>query len=155
VSVKQELERLGGPAGGGLAELAAAWPAAVGNAIAANAWPARFTRDGTLVIHTSSSTWAFELGQLEQELRERLGPLAPASLRFVPGPIPEPVGTAPILCQSRVVPGPEDVRRGEAIARGVEDAALRELVARAAAASLAGAARPLGPTASSDKLRYE
>ena len=32
---------------GGLADLVAVWPAAVGPAIAANAWPARIARDGS------------------------------------------------------------------------------------------------------------
>ena len=57
--VRRQLARLG-PAGDTV-EIAAAWPAAVGRAIAANAWPARVSRDGTLHVSTSSSTWAFEL----------------------------------------------------------------------------------------------
>ncbi len=152
-SVRHELERLGGPGSGGIAEIAAAWPAAVGSGIAANAWPARFARDGTLVVHASSSTWAYELSQLEEELRVRLGPLAPARLRFVPGPIPEPAETVPTSCQSPLVPGPGEVRRGEELARGIEAPGLRTAVARAAAASLAAAGRTPGPTASSDRLR--
>jgi hypothetical protein len=152
-SVRHELERLGGPGGGGIAEIAAAWPASVGSGIAANAWPARFARDGTLVVHASSSTWAYELAQLEEEIRARLGPLAPAHLRFVPGPIPEPAETVPTLRQSHLVLGPEEVRRGEELARGIEASGLRTAVARAAAASLAAAGRAPRPTASSDRLR--
>src|SRR5439155_21214632 len=60
--VRRELGRFGPQAG--LGKLVAAWPAAVGAQIAANAWPARFRRDGILVVHTSSSAWAFELAQL-------------------------------------------------------------------------------------------
>ena len=46
--IKRELARFGPAAG--MAELAAAWPNAVGEGIARNAWPARFQRDGVLVI---------------------------------------------------------------------------------------------------------
>ena len=40
--------------------------------VAANAWPARIARDGTLHVNTSSSAWAFELGQLAPTILERL-----------------------------------------------------------------------------------
>jgi predicted nucleic acid-binding Zn ribbon protein len=85
--LRAELIRLG-PAGA-IGEVADAWPEAVGEAIAANAWPARIARDGTLHVATSSSTWAFELTQLEATVRTRLaarlGPSAPPALRFAPG----------------------------------------------------------------------
>ena len=64
--VKRELGRFG--SAGRMAELVAAWPAAVGETVAANAWPARLARDGTLHVHAASSTWAFELQQLEAEI---------------------------------------------------------------------------------------
>jgi hypothetical protein len=151
-SVRRELGRLGGAAGSGMAELVAAWPDSVGPAIANNAWPARVTRDGTLVVHTSSSTWAFELTQLEATVRERLGSLAPPKMRFAPGPIPSPHETVPTLEHSVPTPGPAAVRHGEEIARGIEDPELRNVVARAAAASLARATRRSGPTGRSDRL---
>ena len=68
--VRRELDRFG-PAGA-IADVVAVWPAAVGDSIARNAWPARMARDGTLHVSTSSSAWAFELGLLEHDLRERL-----------------------------------------------------------------------------------
>ena len=68
--VKRELGRFG--AAGAMAEVVEAWPALVGEQIARNAWPARIARDGTLHVATSSSAWAFELGQLAPELLERL-----------------------------------------------------------------------------------
>jgi predicted nucleic acid-binding Zn ribbon protein len=138
--VRRELERFG-PAGR-IADVVDVWPAAVGDSISRNAWPARIARDGTLHVSTSSSAWAFELGLLEADLRERLserlGDSAPAQLRFAPGPLPEQGG-----------PDPEDARRrapnvtdqhlqaGEEVAAAIGDENLRKLVAKAAAASLA------------------
>ena len=43
-----------------MGETVAAWPSAVGEEIARNAWPARFARDGTLIVNTRDSVWAFE-----------------------------------------------------------------------------------------------
>ena len=135
-SVRDELARFGPAAG--VADLVAAWPAAVGPAIAANAWPARIARDGTLHVHTSSAAWAFELAQLEVTLRERLGDLAPPRLRFAVGPLPErAVETAETGRRVRPDPSPDDVADAAALVAGVDDENLRNLVARAAALSLA------------------
>ncbi len=136
--VKRELLRFGPQAG--LGKIVEAWPSAVGEAIARNAWPARIARDGTLHVHASSSAWAFELAQLENDIKERLGELAPPRVRFVPGPLPEPeppgadeaVATAP-------EPSVEDAEQGAELAASIADEKLRNLVARAAAASLAKA----------------
>ena len=142
--VRRELGRLG-PAGA-IGEVTSAWPEAVGPAIAANAWPARIARDGTLHVATSSSAWAFELTQLGATVRERLeealGPVAPPSLRFAPGPLPEP-GPEIVEGSERTVPSPSRDDRAAAaqIAAAVEDSSLREAVARAAAASLAASRR--------------
>ena len=122
--------------------MVAAWPQAVGEGIARNAWPARIARDGTLHVATSSSAWAFELGQmaaaLVERLRSELGPEAPGRLRFAVGPLPEP-GTPAVEDVRRNVPDVTPAARAEAerIARAIDDPALREAVARAAAASLA------------------
>ena len=97
-------------------------------------------RDGTLIVHASSSAWAFELAQLESTVRAHLGELAPPRIRFVPGPRPEPASppsvetTATALDVSR-----DDVDRAAEIAAPIVDESLRKLVARAAAASLAKA----------------
>jgi hypothetical protein len=137
--VRRELGRLG-PAGA-IADVVAAWPEAVGPAIAANAWPSRISRDGTLHVATRSSTWAFELTQLAATIQERLAealePPAPTSLRFAPGRLPEP-GAEDAKEEKRTVPGPSPaaVAAGEEIASAIADPALREAVARAAAASL-------------------
>jgi hypothetical protein len=143
--VKRELGRFGPAAG--MAEVVAAWPGAVGEQIAQNAWPARISRDGTLQVATSSSAWAFELTQLEAEIRRRLGDAvgeaAPERLRFAVGHIPE-TGPEAEPNQKRTVPKVSAAlsAEGERIAASIEDPALREVVARAAAASLATALAP-------------
>lgn len=140
--VRRQLDRFDG---GGIARIVAVWPAAVGAEIARNAWPARIARDGTLHVSVSSSTWAFELTQLEQTIRTRLGealeqPLP--RLRFAPGLIPEvraedePNAAPP----PRIEPRAEDLARADEIAATVSDENLRKVVARAAAMSLARAA---------------
>ena len=68
--VERQLERFDGS--GSMPRIVAAWPAAVGEEVVRNAWPARIARDGTLHVHTSSSVWAFELGQLAPRILERL-----------------------------------------------------------------------------------
>ena len=132
-----------------MAELVAAWPAAVGEAIAANAWPARLSRDGTLHVATSSSAWAFELAQFESELlanlRGAVEEAAPARLRFAPGRLPE---HASVASERRAFerPQPTVAEREEAeqLVAAISDQKLRKIVARAAAASLSRAAAGRG-----------
>jgi hypothetical protein len=136
--VRRELGRFGPQAGiGRIAEL---WPEAVGGQIARNAWPARVSRDGTLHVNTSSSTWAFELAQLEGEVRRRLGENAPPRLRFAPGPLPEPP-TRPVETSAAAPPPPsaDDRRAADESTAAIDDEKLRKLVARAVAAGLAKA----------------
>jgi hypothetical protein len=141
--VRKEVQRFGHH--GAIGEVVKVWADAVGAQIARNAWPARVGRDGTLFVHTSSSAWAFELSQLEGDIRTRLGDAAPAKVRFAPGPLPEhdslpserPVRTP-------VEASPEDAEAGARIAAPIDDEMLRKLVARAAAASLAKARSDLG-----------
>jgi Dna[CI] antecedent, DciA len=141
--VRRELARFGPAAGMG--RIVEAWPSCVGESVARNAWPSRLSRDGTLHVSASSSAWAFELGQLEPTVRgrleEALGDDAPVRLRFAPGRLPEPDSPPPE--ERRVAPpapGPEDLAAADAAASVIEDDELRELVARAAAVSLAQAA---------------
>ena len=69
----------------GLAAVQAAWREAVGEQLAAVAEPVS-ERQGTLTIECAEAVWVQELdlmqGQLLERLRERLGELAPESLRF-------------------------------------------------------------------------
>jgi hypothetical protein len=113
-----------------------AWEEAVGVEIARNAWPARFQRDGTLIVHTRDAVWGFELGQRAAEITERL-PAKPV-LKFVPGPLPElgsestqatPQGSPPVTLEQQ--------ERAAEWAASIEDEDLRNLVAKAAALSLA------------------
>ena len=140
--VRRELGRFGPAAG--MAELVAAWPGAVGEQIAAQAWPARFARDGTLHVAVSSSVWAFELTQLESDIRARLGEVlvenAPARLRFTVGPIPETgLDAEPDAKKNAPKASAAHLAEGERVASAIEDPGLREAVARAIAASLADA----------------
>ena len=138
--VKKELSRFG--AQGGMPEVLDAWPLAVGEMVAANAWPARIGRDGTLYVNTSSSAWAFELGQLAptmlERLRERLGESVPRGLRFAVGPLPE-AGPAEAAEARTAVPEPtqEALQRAADLTAGIEDEELRNRVARAVALGLA------------------
>ena len=140
--VRRELGRFGPAAG--MAEIVAAWPAAVGPQIADQAWPSRLARDGTLHIAVSSSVWAFELTQLEGEIHTRLadvvGELAPARLRFAIGRLPE-TGLDPEPDAKKSAPkvSAEHFAEGERVASAIADPGLREAVAKAVAASLADA----------------
>jgi hypothetical protein len=141
-AVARELGRFGPVAG--MADIVAAWPEAVGPAIARQAWPARIARDGTLYVTTSSSAWAFELTQLEEQARTQLarlvGDAAPARIRFAVGRLPA-TGSDSHSKEKRNVPIVNAAARdeGERIASEISDPALREMVARAAAASFASA----------------
>jgi Dna[CI] antecedent, DciA len=137
-AIRRELGRFG-PAEG-MSPLVEAWPSAVGEVIARNAWPARLARDGTLHVHTTDSIWAFELKSRAEEIRDRLGELAPPRLAFAPGPIPEPVETLSEDAGPDVVePGPEHVAEADSLTRVIRDEDLRKVVAKAAALSLAKA----------------
>jgi hypothetical protein len=134
--IRRELRRHGPQAG--LADLVAVWPGAVGPEIARNAWPARVQRDGTLVVHARDAVWGFELTQRATEIRARL-PGSPA-LKFVPGPLPE-LGEEVVSARER--PPEATLEQAQQAARWaavIDDAELREVVARAARASLARAA---------------
>jgi hypothetical protein len=141
--IRRELGRFGSM-DGDMAAIVRVWTAAVGETVARNACPARLARDGTLHVNTASATWAFELGSLAatilEQLRNELGEAAPPALRFAPGPIPDPVADAPEDRAPRPPEiGPEDRAEAALAAATIEDEELRELVARAAAASLARA----------------
>jgi hypothetical protein len=139
--VERELARGGSRDAIPLAALTAAWPEVVGDAIARQAWPLRIARDGTLHVATSSATWANELGFLADEIVERLqarlGPDAPSRLRCAVGPVPESAADEP---QATVEPPPEVPAEisaeADSAASAIDDPELRELVARAARASL-------------------
>jgi predicted nucleic acid-binding Zn ribbon protein len=137
--VSRELGRFG--AAEGMTRIVEAWPGAVGPTIARNAWPARIARDGTMHVSTSSSSWAFELGQLEADVLRRLraavGAKSPKKLRFAVGKLPELGRDDVERARSEVAqPRPEDVERAAELAASIDDDELREAVAKAAAQSL-------------------
>lgn len=143
-SVRRALQGVGVPDAGQMAELTAAWPTLVGSAIARAAWPQRISRDGTLVVAASSSTWAFELDRMAPEilakLRRDMPSVAPAGLRFVTGLVPEPpAASGEGASASRVAVASAHIRTAETLAAPIDDEDLRASVVRAAAASLARA----------------
>ena len=145
--VERELGRTGSRDALPLAAITSAWPSAVGEQVARQAWPLRIGRDGTLHVATTSATWAFELDRMGAEIAERLASHvgedhAPAKLRFAVGPVPEPgmLGEhAPGSPPKAPVPTPKEVAEAAKAAASIDDPDLRELVARAARASLAKA----------------
>jgi Dna[CI] antecedent, DciA len=137
-AVARELARFGPVSG--IAPVVEAWPEAVGPEVARNAWPARLGRDGSLRVHTRDSVWAFELAVRAEEIRARLGDLAPTRLVFAPGPLPE---SLPAACgtpeRAGVDPLPHHHARAASLVRGIRDEELRKIVAKTVAASLAAA----------------
>lgn len=141
--VERELARGGSRDAIPLAALTAAWPELVGDAIARHAWPLRIARDGTLHVATSSATWANELTfhavEIVERLQSRLGAEAPTRMRCAVGPIPET--PSPADPRPTTAPGPPEVppevaAEAESAASAIDDPELREMVARAARASL-------------------
>jgi hypothetical protein len=140
--VRRELGRFG--SAGQMADIVAAWPGVVGEVVAANAWPARLARDGTLHVAAASSTWAFELQQLEPEIAERfrvtLEAAAPARLRFAPGPLPElPPPAKEASRKPPPEPSLEQTREAHGWAATIASEELRKSVEKAARMSLARA----------------
>jgi len=139
--VERELARGGSRDAIPLAALTASWPEVVGDAIARQAWPLRIARDGTLHVATTSATWANELGFLADEIVERLGARlgsdAPTRVRCAVGPVPESAASEP---EPSVLPPPEVPAEigveADSAASAIDDLELRQLVARAARASL-------------------
>jgi hypothetical protein len=139
-SLRRALRSSGVPDAGVLAQVTRAWPEAVGAAIARSAWPQRLGRDGTLHVTTVSSTWAFELGRMEADIRAKLaaslGDATPPALRFATGLVPAPPAAEEAPAE-KPAPTPEEAAEAATLASGIEDPGLREAVRRAAAASLA------------------
>lgn len=137
--VSRELGRFG--AAEGMTRVVETWPSAVGPTIARNAWPARIARDGTLHVSTSSSSWAFELAQLESDILRRVrtavGAKAPRKIRFAVGRLPELGPDADERAAQTVAePRPEDVAKAAELTAEIDDEELRKVVAKAAARSL-------------------
>ena len=141
--IDRELARSGSRDAIPLAAITAAWPVAVGAAVARQAWPLRLGRDGTLHVAVASSTWAHELDRLQDAildgLRAQLADATPPAVRFAVGPIPEPptsIEDAATENDPPIAVPPEVESAAAAAASEIDDPELRELVARAARASL-------------------
>jgi hypothetical protein len=141
--VERELARSGSRDAIPLAAVTQAWPEVVGAAIARSAWPLRIARDGTLHVATASAAWANELAfhvdEIVGRLRTRLGPDAPVRLRCAVGPIPESGEPSSELPASTASPPQVPLQiasAADSAAAAIADPELRELVARAARASL-------------------
>jgi hypothetical protein len=138
--IKRSLAAAGVPDAAMLSAVTEAWPDTVGPAIARAAWPARIGRDGTLHVNAVSSTWAFELGRLGEQicgrLRVALGDDAPPALRVAPGPVPGQGRSEPTPPEAPQ-PTAAEAAAARDIASAVSDDALRETIRRAAEASLA------------------
>jgi hypothetical protein len=128
-----------GRPGDGALHLGRVWAAAVGEAVAAHTWPARVARDGTVVVHCSSSVWASELElmgrSLATRLQDALGEPEARVLRFRLGPMPHRAPPAPAAPRA---PEPDEATRAQAalLAAAVDDAELRAAVERAIAGRL-------------------
>jgi hypothetical protein len=134
--VERELRRFG-PASG-MAPIVGLWLEAVGPEIARNAWPARLARDGTLHVNARDSIWAFELTSRAEEIKQRLGGVAPRRLAFAPGPLPEASADAGEAPTPRApTPSPDDLAKADSLVRGIRDEDLRKVVAKTVALSLA------------------
>jgi hypothetical protein len=136
--------RAGGSPGAGAEAAAAAlaWPDVVGRAAADHSVPVRRSRAGVLTVACSSASWAHELSARRSELAARLAERCPeaaaASLRFaVADHALRPAGPPPAAPPPRPHPSAAERAAGAAAAAEVGDPALRDLVARAAAASAA------------------
>ena len=91
----------------------------------------------------ASSTWAHELDLLQDAildgLRARLADATPPAVRFAVGPIPEPptpIDDAATENDPPIAVPPEIESEAAAAASKIDDPELRDLVARAARASL-------------------
>ena len=140
-SARRLLAAWGVPDPGPLSAIADIWPATVGDAIARVAWPRRVARDGTLHVATSSAVWAFELTRLGSDIHDRLratlGEAAPTALRFAAGLVPEPSSESESGQPTGPVISADDRKLALRLAAEITDPELRDLVARAASASLA------------------
>ena len=134
--------RSGGPPAGATGALAEAWRGVVGAVVADHTAPLRRSRAGVLTVACSSAAWAQELTMRRDELVRLLAAAAPdagvTGLRFsiadhvTAHAAAEPAVQAP---PPPPVPGARERAIGDGAAAGIADPAVRDLIARAAAAA--------------------
>ena len=97
----------------------------------AAAWPQRIARDGTLHVTTVSSTWAFELGRMEEDVRGKLAragrgrDAAVAPVRARSSPLPRGRGAAG---PQPLAPTPPEEAEAASVSAEIEDPGLRDAV---------------------------
>jgi len=80
---------------------------------------------------------AFELTTRAEEIRARLGKVAPRRMAFAPGSLPEPALDLPDEVRDRPPePTPEHVAKADSLTRVIRDEELRKVVSKAVAMSL-------------------
>lgn len=125
-----------------LASVRAVWPEVTGAGTSTHAYPIRRSRAGVVTVACSDATWSQELGmqadRLQDLLAQALGdPDAVAGLRFVVADHAIPAtDDGPRRPAPPPPPAPEATAAGAAAAAAIDDPALRDLVARAAARSI-------------------
>lgn len=125
-----------------LASVRAAWVEASGPGTVNHAYPIRRSRAGVVTVACADAVWAQELDMRTDELMGRLAriledPDAVAGLRFVVADHAIPTANpGPREVVALPPPAPESIAAGDAVAETIEDPALRDLVARAAARSI-------------------
>ena len=125
-----------------LTSVRAAWAEASGPGTVNHAYPTRRSRAGVVTVACTDAVWAQELDMRGDELMDRLAtilgdPNAVGGLRFVVADhaIPQP-DPGPVVAVDLPPPSPNAAAAGARAAESIEDPALRDLVARAAARSM-------------------
>lgn len=115
-------------------EVVAAWPLAVGPAMAAHTWP-ELLKDSTLTVATDHPAWRQEIHYRKEHILELLNArLGQGGVKEINTVVKSRPGGPVASEEPPLTPGPEANRFGESVAAPVDDAVLREAVARAAAA---------------------
>lgn len=116
-------------------EVFAAWPAAVGTAMAQHTWPLGL-KEGVLTVGTDHPAWRQELhfrqAQVLEALAARLGKGVVKGIHSVVGQRPDGVPNQPAAPVT-----PEVQSWATTLTQGIEDPGLRQALARAAAAQQA------------------
>lgn len=149
------MRKVGGGPDPSVAAAREAWTATVGDAVSAAAQPVRRARSGVVTVACSDASWAAELRARSDELIDLVRGALPddaeplSGLRFIVAD--RPPGDEPPPAPRPIRPTEAERNRGEALVSGVDDDALRALLARAAATSVARERKTREMPANSDQ----
>ncbi len=135
------MRRVGGGPDPALGPIREAWSSTVGDAVRRAAQPVRRARNGVVTVACADAAWAAELRARSDDLIELVGAALPpdaetvSGLRFIVAD--RPPGEEPAPERRPIRPTEGERARAEELVSGVDDDALREVLARAAAASAA------------------